>query len=67
MAHSHEKVGGCSRTSCLFTCLTVDHATAQIEVVIDWLLVGFLICGEISGSLKKNRLEKLASPVKRSA
>ena len=33
MAHSHEKVGGCSRASCSFTCLMVDHVTAQIKVV----------------------------------
>ena len=33
MAHLHEKVGGCSRASCPFTCLMVDHATAQNEVV----------------------------------
>ena len=33
MAHSHEMFGGCSRSFCPFTCLKVDHVTAQIEVV----------------------------------
>ena len=33
MTHSYEKVGGCSRSSCSFTCLMVDHTTAQIKVV----------------------------------
>ena len=33
MNHSHEKVGGSSRSSCPFTCLMVDHATAQIKAV----------------------------------
>ena len=33
MAHSHEKICGCSRSSCSFTRLLVDHPTAQIEVV----------------------------------
>ena len=27
MAHSHENVGGCSRSSCPFTCLTVFWLT----------------------------------------
>ena len=34
---------------------------------LDWYLVGFWICAEVSGILKKNWLEKLVSPVKRSA
>ena len=34
---------------------------------LDQYLVGFWICAEISGLLKKNRLEKLVSCVKRSA
>ena len=33
MAHSHEKAGDCSRSSCPFMCLMVDHTTAQIEIV----------------------------------
>ena len=33
MAHSHEKAGGYSRSSFPFTCLMIDHTTAQIEVV----------------------------------
>ena len=33
MARSNEKAGGCSRSSCPFTCLMIDHTTAQIEVV----------------------------------
>ena len=34
---------------------------------LDWYLVGFWICAEVSGILKKNWLEKLVSPVKRSS
>ena len=34
---------------------------------LDQYLVGFWVCAEISGLLKKNRLEKLVSRVKRSA
>ena len=33
LAHSHEKAGDCSRSSCPFMCLMVDHTTAQIEIV----------------------------------
>ena len=33
MTHSHEKIGGCSRSSCPFTCLMADRATSQIKVV----------------------------------
>ena len=39
MAHLHEKVGGFSHSSCPFTCLMVDHATAQIEVVRKSLII----------------------------
>ena len=35
--------------------------------ILVYYLVGFRICAEISGMLKKNRLEKLVSPVIRSA
>ena len=35
--------------------------------LLKWYLVGFLICVGISGMIKKNWLEKLVSPVNRSA
>ena len=39
----------------------------NLPFLLDWYLVGFWICAEVSGIFKKNWLEKLVSPVKRSA
>ena len=47
--------------------LPVNYFHKMSTIMVDQYLVGFWICAEISVMSKKNRLEKLVSPVKRSA
>ena len=54
-----------SWTSFLSSLLNI-YSNKRALLWLDFYLVGFFICVEISGMLKKKRLEKLVSPLKRS-